>query len=246
LGEAINTTCHIINRVYLRLETNKTPYEIWRGKKPTVKYFKTFGSKCYILQDRENFGKFDFKSDEGIFLGYSINSRAYRIFNKRTKTMMYSINVIIDDEEIEASSKREEIQPIPTELPIPSADMIKPSTSPQETPGMSPATESLPVLATSDITASASEDEDVSTNPHKRSWVKLNHPTQHLIGTLEERRRLRNIVIQPSSEVANQVSYSCYLAQTELKKVDEALQDESWVSAMHDELINLPETMYGL
>jgi hypothetical protein len=43
-------------------------------------------------------------------------------------------------------------------------------------------------------------------------------------------------VIQPSSEAANQVSYNRYLAQTEPKKVDEALQDESWVSAMHDEL----------
>jgi hypothetical protein len=42
--------------------------------------------------------------------------------------------------------------------------------------------------------------------------------------------------VEASSEVANQVSYSCYLAQTEPKKVDEALQDESWVSAMHAEL----------
>jgi len=45
-GEAVNIVYHIINRVYLRPETNKTPYEIWRGKKPTVKYFRTFGSKC--------------------------------------------------------------------------------------------------------------------------------------------------------------------------------------------------------
>jgi hypothetical protein len=43
--------------------------EIWRGKKPTVKYFRVFGSKCYILRDRENLRKFDPKSDEGIFLG---------------------------------------------------------------------------------------------------------------------------------------------------------------------------------
>jgi transposase InsO family protein len=47
-GEAVNTARHIINRVYLRPKTNKTPYEIWRGKKPTVKYFRTFGSKCCI------------------------------------------------------------------------------------------------------------------------------------------------------------------------------------------------------
>jgi hypothetical protein len=89
---------------------------------------------------------------------------------------------------------------------------------------------------TSKITISASEDEDEPTNPLKRSWVKLNHPSQQLIGTFEEERRLRNRMIQPSSGVANQVSYSCYLAQTELKKVDEALQDESWITAMHEEL----------
>jgi hypothetical protein len=149
---------------------------------------------------------------------------------------MESINVIIDDEEIEASSKGQKIQPIPTELPIPPTNMIKPSTSPQETPGMSPAAESFLVLTTSDTTVSAFEDEDIPTNPPKRSWAKHNHPTQQLIGTLEEGCQLRNRVIQASTEVANQVSYNCYLAQTELKKVDEARQDERWVSTMHDEL----------
>ena len=62
-----------------------------------VKYFRIFGSKCYILNDRENLGKFDAKNDEGIFLGYSTNSRAYRVYNKRTKTVMEWINVVIDD-----------------------------------------------------------------------------------------------------------------------------------------------------
>ena len=66
-----------------------------RKKKRKVKYFQVFGSKCFILNDRENLGKFDAKSDEGIFLGYSTNSRAYRVYNKRTKTVMESINVVI-------------------------------------------------------------------------------------------------------------------------------------------------------
>jgi len=89
---------------------------------------------------------------------------------------------------------------------------------------------------TSDIIANTSKDEDTPADPPKRSWVKLNYPSQQLLETIDEGSRLRNRVIQPTSEVANQVSYSCYLAQTELKKVDEALQDESWESAMHDEL----------
>ena len=56
-----------------------------------------FGYTCYILNDREHLDKFQAKSDKGIFLGYSLNSRAYRIFNLRTKTIMESVNVVIDD-----------------------------------------------------------------------------------------------------------------------------------------------------
>ena len=41
----------------------------------------------------------DPKSDEDIFLGYSTNSRAYRVFNSRTNVLMESINVIMDDKE---------------------------------------------------------------------------------------------------------------------------------------------------
>ena len=96
-AKAVNTSCHIGNRIFFRAGSKKTSYEIWKEKKPKVKYFRVFGSKCYILNYRENLGKFDAKSDEGIFLGYSINSQTYRVYNKRTKTVMESINVVIDD-----------------------------------------------------------------------------------------------------------------------------------------------------
>ena len=80
--EAMNTSCHIVNRIFFRAGTKKTAYEIWNGKKSRVKYFRVFGSKCYILNDRENLEKFDAKSDEGIFLGYSTTNWTYRVFNK--------------------------------------------------------------------------------------------------------------------------------------------------------------------
>ena len=86
----VNTLCYIGNRIFFRVGTKKTAYEIWNGKKLRVKYFRVFGSKCYILNDQENLRKFDAKSDEGIFLGYSTTSWAYRVFNKRTKTVMKS------------------------------------------------------------------------------------------------------------------------------------------------------------
>jgi hypothetical protein len=96
-AEAMNTTCHIHNRVTPRTGTTTTLYEIWEGRKPTVIYFHVFGSKWYILADRDHRRKIDPKSDEGIFLGYSTNSRAYRVFNSRTRVVMESINVVIDD-----------------------------------------------------------------------------------------------------------------------------------------------------
>jgi hypothetical protein len=124
----------------------------------------------------------------------------------------------------------------PTVKPISSADMIKPFSLTQETPVIPLAAKSLPdppVIVTSTC---AFEDKDEPTNPPKWSWFKLNHPSQQLIRNLEEGRRLRNRVIEPSSEVANQVSYSCYAAQTEPKKVDETLQDDSSIATMHEEL----------
>ena len=75
-GEAVNIACHIVNQVYFRLGIKKTPYKLWKGRKPNVKYFRIFGSTCFILKDRENVGKFDTRSDEGIFLGYSSTSKA--------------------------------------------------------------------------------------------------------------------------------------------------------------------------
>ncbi|XP_045800572.1 uncharacterized protein LOC123894582 [Trifolium pratense] len=97
--------------------TATTLCELWKNRKPTVKYFNVFRSKWYILADREPRRKFDPKSDEGIFLGYSTNNRAYRVFNSRTKTMMESINVVIDDTDLTSIDSAEEtdvVTPVPT------------------------------------------------------------------------------------------------------------------------------------
>ena len=52
--EAVNTACHTVNRMYFRPDTMKTSYELWKGRKANVKYFRIFGSTCFILKDREN------------------------------------------------------------------------------------------------------------------------------------------------------------------------------------------------
>ena len=74
-AEAINMACYIRNRVFLRPGTKQTSYGLWKGRKLNVSYFHIFGSKCYILNDRDQLGKFDAKSDEGIFIGYALIAR---------------------------------------------------------------------------------------------------------------------------------------------------------------------------
>ena len=94
MAEAVNTSCYVLNRVLLRPILKKTPYELWKNKKPNISYFKFFGSKCFILNIKDNLGKFDAKSDVGLFLGYSTSSKDFRVFNKRTMVVEESIHVI--------------------------------------------------------------------------------------------------------------------------------------------------------
>ena len=66
-------------------------------KKPNVSYFKFFGSKYFILNENDALGKFDTKSNEGIFLSYSSISKVFRIFNKRTLVIEESIHVVFNE-----------------------------------------------------------------------------------------------------------------------------------------------------
>lgn len=105
-ADAVSTTCFVSNRVNIRPILKKTPYELFKGRKPNIAFFHIFGCKCFILNnDKDNLGKFEEKSDEGIFLGYSLTSKAYRIYNKITLNIEESMHVKFD----ESNPSKEEI-----------------------------------------------------------------------------------------------------------------------------------------
>lgn len=74
------------------------PYELWYDIKPLVKYLKVFGKRCFIKRDEDGLGRFESRSDEGIFLGYSTHSKAYKCFNKRLKKVVESVHVRVDED----------------------------------------------------------------------------------------------------------------------------------------------------
>ncbi|KAJ9561493.1 hypothetical protein OSB04_006653 [Centaurea solstitialis] len=98
-AEAVSTACYTQNRTLIVKRTGKTAYEIVEQRKPNIDYFRVFGCKCYVLNDQDDLGKFEPRSDESIFIGYSHNSKAYRVFNKPTRTILESSNVDFSETE---------------------------------------------------------------------------------------------------------------------------------------------------
>jgi hypothetical protein len=96
-AESINTACYSINRLYLHQILKKTSYELLTGKKPNVSYFRVFGSKCFILIKRGIKSKFAPKVVEGFLLSYDSNTRAYRVFNKSTRLVEVSCDIVFDE-----------------------------------------------------------------------------------------------------------------------------------------------------
>ncbi|GKB47255.1 ribonuclease H-like domain-containing protein, partial [Tanacetum coccineum] len=72
---------------------NKTPYELFLGRKPTLGFMRPFGCPVTILNTIDHLGKFDGKADEGLCVGYLINSKAFRVFNSRTRIVEENLHV---------------------------------------------------------------------------------------------------------------------------------------------------------
>lgn len=199
-AEAVSTACYIINRVYVKPGTKTTPYEIWRGKTPNLSHLHIFGCTCYILNDREHLGKFDSRSDEGVFLGYSTQSMAYRVYNKTTRTVTDAVNVVFDDR-----SGR-------------SLDIVSHDGSETDSP---------------DTRVSNSIDK-CSTSKRKSctQQVPKNHSADDVIGELNAERQTWKIQIN----FKEMVKLACFISLIEPRDVYEALADELWTEACHEEL----------
>ncbi|GKD33122.1 putative ribonuclease H-like domain-containing protein [Tanacetum coccineum] len=92
-ADAINTACYVQNRVLVIKPHNKTPYEPFLGRKPALSFMKPFVCPITILNTTYHLGKFNGKADEGFFVRYSTNSKAFRVFNSRTRILEENLHV---------------------------------------------------------------------------------------------------------------------------------------------------------
>nr|GEV91449.1 putative ribonuclease H-like domain-containing protein [Tanacetum cinerariifolium] len=91
--EAVNTACYVQNRVLVTKPHNNTPYGLLHGRKPSIGFMRPFGCLVTILNTLDSLGKFDGKVDEEFLVGYYVSSKAFRVFNSRTRIVQETLHV---------------------------------------------------------------------------------------------------------------------------------------------------------
>ncbi|KAL4341003.1 hypothetical protein GQ457_08G035090 [Hibiscus cannabinus] len=121
-AEAIATTVYLLNRLATKAVDGKTPFEAWSGSKPSVKHLRVFGSICYSHISASMRSKLDERAWRGIFVGYSSQSKGYRIYNLERKMIVVSIDVIFYEDSYwnweKNDVQKHDLRSIPEELVI--------------------------------------------------------------------------------------------------------------------------------
>ncbi|XP_021766287.1 uncharacterized protein LOC110730772 [Chenopodium quinoa] len=244
-AEAVNTACYILNRVTIRSIINKTPYELFRGRKPNISHLRAFGCKCFVHNNgKKNLGKFDERSEEAIFLGYAIDSKAYRVYNKSSMCVEESIHIIFDEvnqfvsvqeqeddndfeiglirdrDEEETQKQTKEKQPALEEEHQENGEVPQPNEQvneeqAEEAEGTEPEAPQIGVPA-----------REFQPRPFK---YQGSHPTDLIISDVGKGT-------QTTSQMRNYCVFHAFLFILEPRNHQEALGDADWIVAMQEEL----------
>jgi hypothetical protein len=233
-SEAVNTTCHAINRLYLHHVLKKTSYELLTGNKPNVSYFRVFGSKCYILVKKGRHSKFAPKAVEGFLLGYDSNTKAYRVFNKSSGLVGLSSDVIFDEtngsprEQVDIDDVNEDEVLTATMQTMAIEDVRPQELQKQDQPSSStmvhPPTqddEEVPQEEGQDQGGAQDEqvmEEEASRAPptQVRTTIQRNHPADQILGDISKGVTTR-------SRLANFCEHYSFVSSIEPFRVEEAL-----------------------
>ncbi|KAK1384173.1 hypothetical protein POM88_021908 [Heracleum sosnowskyi] len=262
-AEVVNIACYPQNRTLINKDHEKTPYELMANKKSTLKYFHVFGAKCFVLKDGEHLGNFDAKADEGIFLGYSLESKAYKVYVIEDKKMLESLNVTFDDTKRPGLQTREnseslvfenlsgDLSDIEEEPEVVTVINNEDNDNDSGPSGDSGGNTQTTTGSTSQSTGSTDHTGNKSGGAGEGS---TSHTPQHFEHGESSRSHLPRqrvcnrdhpfhlIIGDPDTGVRtgrtsqNECHYSGFLSETEPKKVEDALDDPDRVIAMQDEL----------
>ena len=203
-----------------------------KGRKPNISHLRVFGCKCFIHNNGKNLiGKFDARSDNGIFLGYSTHNKAYRILSKRTMCVEESVHVIFDEsstmsnEDVLFSNTSAEEHAISEQEQVQETGSSD-TTNREETETQVNSDERVDI---DENQPDVNEEQERSTPILKEYKYQGSHPLENLLTDLSSG-------ITTGSGNKNHYAHSAFLSIVEPKKISEALQDADWIIAMEEEL----------
>lgn len=214
-AEAVYTAAYIQNRTSTRALENKTPFEGWNGTKPTLSHMKVFGSICYVHIPDEKRKKWDDKSKKAIFVGYSSQTKGYRVYLLEEDKLTISRDVIFEEGSKWDWSKKEVIRQY--DLPM---ELVDKEQGPR-------------------VDDSGSSDEE---STERRSPI-VNHSNQNLDSSDEDSshpnkktRSLEDILLNaPYADIEySVVSQGCYASIEEPTLFEEAIKHSEWIEAMEE------------
>ncbi|GJU28224.1 putative ribonuclease H-like domain-containing protein [Tanacetum coccineum] len=263
-AKAVNTACYVQNRVLVVKPHNKTLYELFRGRTPTLSFMRPFGCHVTILNTLDYLGKFDGKSDEGFFVEYSLNSMAFRVYNIRTRKVEENLHIrFLEDKPIIAgdgpkwlyresctghSSKETGSSQDYILMPLwkdgslfdsssknASNDEPQPSSDAGKKDDEGVSQES----GIDDQERPKNSTQDVNTVGPSINTASTNSgvQTRRMTKTSNEQGFISAVYEGKTHEDLHTCLFACFLSQVEPKKVIQALTDPSWIEAMQDELL---------
>nr|GEU34508.1 retrovirus-related Pol polyprotein from transposon TNT 1-94 [Tanacetum cinerariifolium] len=219
-AEAVNTACYVQNKVLVTKPQNKTPYELLHGRTPSIGFMRPFGCHVTILNTLDPLGKFEGNVDEGFLVGYSVNSKAFRVFNSRTRIVQETLHV----------------------------NFLKNKPILQEHDAEKP--KSVVNLSLSSSALSGEQDDMIKKKDKGKSHVKYLTGNRDFNADFEDYSvdSSNNVsTAGPIVPTAGQnYSNSTNPISDEPKRVHQALKDPSWIEAMQEELLQNKKDERGI
>ncbi|GJY66059.1 retrovirus-related pol polyprotein from transposon TNT 1-94 [Tanacetum coccineum] len=181
-----------------------------------------FGSLCYIIRDDENLDKMKEKGDACIFIGYSTQSRAYRVYNKRKRVIVETIHVNFD-----------ELPHMASDHNINQAESNKENAQVKED-------EFINIFSTlvqergetsSRHVDSSNKHTFYQRHPSEHRWTK-DHPLEQVIRNPSQLIRTRR-QLETDGEIC---MFALTVSLTEPKNIKEAMANSAWIKAIQEEL----------
>ncbi|GJS03678.1 putative ribonuclease H-like domain-containing protein [Tanacetum coccineum] len=265
-AEAVYTACYVQNRVLVIKPHNKTPYELFLGRKPALRFMRPFRYPVIILNTIDHLGKFDGKADEGFFVGYSINSKAFRVFNSRTRIVKENLHVQFSENTPNIARSRPnwlfDIDALTKSMNYKPVVAGNQSNGNAGTKACDDAGKARMETNSSDDGFKPSGDDEVTEEPGKEGGdsfqllllagiyddedvgaeADMNNldafmPVSPIPTTRIHKDHLVEQIIGDLNSAPQTRRMTKNLEEQEPKKVIHALKDPSWIEAMHDELL---------